>query len=172
MPYPAIPRPQLGEHIVSGIVYALSVAANGVLTLSNDFVTFLAEPPNLYNVGRRISFTDTPGHQEINAMNTQQRNQVIIDRGVTADIQMFNVNNGTDTRPLVTLCTQLGYDYFYAEWVEGTIAGAIYTNQLYGVRAEVDGPLEGRGEQLTTLHLNECDPGYPTIPQFYRYVSG
>jgi hypothetical protein len=176
---PFTPRPLLGVHVgfievpdysVGGIITGLNVAINGALTLSADSVTFLAAPPNLFNTGRRVSVTDSPGTQEINAMNTKQRNPVIIDDGLSADIQMYAVNNGGDPRPLISL-VQL-YDYFYAEWTDGTVAGSIFLNQFYGLRAELDMPLEGRGEQMVTLHLNEFDPGAPTIPQYYRYQIG
>ena len=169
---PRIPIPFLGADVVAGTIWGLDVAIDGVLSTpitAGTYCNFLAAPPDIQNVGRRVSVVDTPGNQEINAMNTQQRNQVIIDRGATLDIQIFNVNNGTDPSPLTSLVQN--FDYFYVEWLEGEAANQ-WTNQFYGVRAELDHPLEGRGEQLTTLHLNECDPGWPTIPQYYRYLSG
>jgi hypothetical protein len=166
MSTPYVPKPLLGPDIVSGTISGLLVAANGVLTIDST-VTFLAAPPNIENTGRRVNLVDSPGHQEINAMNTRQRNQVIIDDGLNLDIQMYNVNNGTDTSPLTTLW--YNYDYFYVVWTEGTETGGIYTNYFYGVRGDLDHPAEGRGEQLTTAHFLECDPG---VQQYTRVRTG
>ena len=167
---PFLPIPLLGTDVYPGTVTGLNVAANGALSRSSSVVTFLAQPPNLSNTGRSVNATGSPGHQEINAMNTRQRNQVIIDDGFTLEIKMFNVNNTTDPAPMISLFEF--FDYFFVEWTEGTAPGSIYQNEFYGVRGDIDHPLEGRGEQITTARFLECDPGYPTVAQYSRYNIG
>ena len=169
MPLPRVPRPLLGIHLTQVVVYGLNVAADGSLS-TGSYVTVGAVAPSINNVVRHVNLTDSPGHQEINAMNTRQRNQVIIDDGLTLDLQIYNVNNGYDPSPLVTLWEN--YDYFYVTWTVGTVPGAITGNYFYGVRGDLDMPLEGRGEQLTTAHFLEMDPGSPTIPQYVREFIG
>lgn len=169
MALPRTPRPQLGIHLTNVTIYGLDVAADGSLS-TGTYVTVGAIPPAVNNVIRHVNLTDSPGHQEINAMNTRQRNQVIIDDGQTLDVQIYNVNNGYDPSPLITLWAD--YDYFYVTWVEGTVPGAIYTNTFYGTRGDLDKPFDGRGEQLTTAHFMEMDPGAPTVPQYTRTQTG
>jgi hypothetical protein len=169
MSNPFVPLPQLGPDLTSVIIYGLNVGAGGALTTGTTVVVG-AVPPNVQNVIRKVNVTNSPGHQEINAMNTRQRNQVIIDDGLTLDLTIYNVNNGRDPSPLTTLW--LNYDYFFVEWIEGTVTGAIYTNEFYGCRGDLDKPFEGRGEQMTNAHFLEMDPGFPTIPQYNRFLSG
>lgn len=175
------PLPQLGVDLTSVVVSGLAPSSTGVLTVGG-YVTVGALPPNVYNVNRRTNVTGSPGHQEINAMNTQQRNQVITDRGYTLELQIFNVTstntnvngNGNagganqygvsvanDPSPLAFMW--LNYDYFMVQWVEGSIPGSIYTNTFYGVKGDLEKPFEGRGEQLTTMRLLEMDPGVYSI---------
>ena len=172
MPSPSLPytpRPQLGIHLTSVTISGLQVAASGALSVGTTVVVGTV-PPSVANVVRHVNFTDSPGHQEINAMNNAQRNQVITDDGQTLDLQIYNVNNGNDPSPLVNLW--LNYNYFYVVWVEGTVPGAIYTHYFYGVRGDLEKPFEGRGEQLATAHFLEMDPGAPTIPQYTRILTG
>lgn len=168
MPNPFVPLPQLGTDLTYCIVYGLNVGAGGALTTGTSVVVG-ATPPNVQNVARKVNVTNSPGHQEINAMNTRQRNQVIIDDGFTLDLAIFNVNNGRDPSPLTTLWQD--YDFFFVQWTEGTVTGAIYTNEFYGARGDLDKPFEGRGEQMTNAHFVEMDPGFPAIPQFSRFQS-
>ena len=162
------PKPFLGIDLVSVIIYGLNEGDDGTLTV-DSYVVVGSTPPDIRNTIRHNNLTGSPGHQEINAMNTRQRNQVIIDDGVTMDIQVFNVNNTYDSSPLTTMW--LSYDYFMVVWQEGTVPGSITVNTCYGVRGDLDKPLEGRGEQLTTLHFLEMDPGSPTISQWTRVYS-
>ncbi len=172
MPTPFVPKPQLGPDLTEVTIYGLISASNGALSApgGDATVTVGTLSPNPLNVVRHVNLTDSPGHQEINAMNTRQRNQVIIDDGQTLDLQIYKVNNGNDPNPLITLWQS--FDYFYVIWVEGTVSGAIYTNYFYGVRGDLDDPYEGRGEQLCTAHFMEFDPGAPTVPQFTRVLTG
>ena len=163
------PVPQLGIDLQELLVYGLNVSESGVLT--TDFIQTINVPaPDIRNVGRGVNVAGDVGHQEINAMNTRQRNQVIVDDGYTLEVKAYNVNNGTDPSPLLTMWQE--YDYYFVTWLEGTAPGAIYTNEFYGVRGSIDKPFEDRGMQVTTIHFAETDPGYPTVKQYRRYLSG
>lgn len=159
-------QPQVGPDLTFCIIYGLTISGGGVPTKTAS-ATIGVLPTNLENVVRHVNFTNSPGHQEINAMNRRPRNQVVIDEGSTLSLQIFKVNNGNDPNPLITLWAS--YDYFLVQWVEGTQTGAIYTNSFYGCRGELDNPFEGRGEQLCTANFVEPDFG---VPQFSRVLTG
>lgn len=174
-----VPQPQLGPDLTQAILYGISLGTNGAMsgvsyntgtglfTFSGPSVVIGILPTTPYNVVRHVNLTDSPSHQDVNAMNRRARNQVIIDDGANLDIQIYNVNNGNDPSPLFTWW--YAYDYMGVQWIEGTVTGAIYTNSFVGVRGELDKPFDGRGEQMTTGHLLECDPGYV---QFSRVLTG
>ena len=165
------PLPQLGVDLQSVQITGLKSDNTGLLT-ADWTITVGALPPNVYNVIRRNNVTGSPGHQEINAMNTQQRNQVITDRGYTLEVQIYNVSSSNanigggknqfgqtiqnDPSPLSFMW--LNYDYFEVVWIEGFVPGSIYTNYFYGVKGDLEKPFEGRGEQLTTMRFLEMDP--------------
>jgi len=166
------PVPQLGLDLVQCTITGLTPTGNGLLQAGGT-MTMLTAPPSPQNTGRRVNTAGSPGHQEINAMNTRQRNQVIIDDGYTLDLQVYNVSNGGDPSQLSTFW--LSYDYFYVVWLEnsgyngqGGSGTHTWQNTFYGVRGDLDKPFEGRGEQLTTAHLLEMDPGYPNVLQYER----
>ena len=166
MPTAQVPVPQIGPDLTLCTLYGLIVASDGVLTRAASVVVGVL-PTTIFNVVRHVNTNLSVGHQEINAMNRQPRNQVQTDYGFTCDLQIFNVNNGNDPSPLISFW--YAYPYLEVVWAEGTVTGAIYTNDFIGVRGDLEKPFEGRGEQLTTGHLLECDPG---IAQYTRTQTG
>jgi hypothetical protein len=171
---PFIPLPQLGPDLGEALVYGLTVNTGGILTVLNsttDIYTLSVDPPNIQNTGRAVNLTGSPGHQEINAMNTRQRNQVITDDGYTLELKAYHTNNGKYD-PSILLNAWLRFDYFWVTWIEGSFTGSIVTNQFYGGRGSIDKPFEGRGEQVTTFNFTEVDPGYPLVQQYTRFFSG
>lgn len=181
MSVPFTPQPQLGIHLTQCVLFGISLSSSGDwigvtysaggggnYAITAPSVTIgVNNPVTKANVLKHVNFADSPEHSEINAMNRRARNQVITSDGATLDLQIFNVNNGTDPSPLFEFW--YAFDYFGVQWVEGTISGAIYLNTFLGVRGELDKPFEGRGEQMTTGHLLEVDPG---TPQFTRCLVG
>lgn len=145
-----VPLHQLGKHYVSGVLTPQSVSTAGVLAdVATAAVTITA-------VINQSTVRLTPEHEEINALNTTRRNQVITSDGATVSLSVLKVNNGGDPTPLRTAV--YAYDYFKYTQIEGT-GGSARTTTAYFTRGEYSDGFQGRGQQVASLELVECDPG-------------
>lgn len=160
------PKPQLGRHLVSVLVYGLDESAAGVLTTSSSYGSpwlIAAAPPDIRNVTTGLSLNESPEVTEINAANTGQRNMVVVSDGWDLSLSIYKVNNTRDPNPFIAMISY--FDRFLVVWTEGTVAGSIKTFSFYGLRGSPTNPLEGRGEQIASFNLQPIDVGWPTIPQ-------
>lgn len=154
-----IPVPQLGRHLTVCTIDTVTIGSDGTWTPGGSPVVLLAQ----FEGG---DFSGSPDREEINAMNTVRRNEVVISDGDSLTLHIFKINNGSDPDPLITLWQ--GGDYFQIAWTIGTTAGSIESNVFNGVRGEISSPFSGRGKQVAQLSLGPVDIGGP---QFVRTLS-
>jgi hypothetical protein len=169
-----VPRPQLGRHNTAAtpatafVLVPLTVAADGTLSVGTlpSGLTGTAFPTvfglsgngvSLRAQRRGNSWADNVERSEINSASSRIQNEVILSEGITASLEIFAVNNGTDPNPLRTLTNN--FDYFMLVWIMGTATGSIETQAIIGVRGNLDTSMQGRGETIATFELGPCDPG-------------
>lgn len=141
--------PQTGKHLISVVLTGQSVSTAGVLSDSTSVATVSA-------VIDGLDESYAPEREEINALNTTRRNEVVLSDGNSYTLRVFKVNNGSDPQPMRTLIQS--FDYFKLVWVEGT-GGSAKTATAYGVRGAYSDGFNGRGKQIASLELGPVDVG-------------
>lgn len=163
---PTLPRPQLGLHLVYVKLYPQTIAGGGGMT-DGTLIQLLAAPPSALNQTMGLSYNYQVQREEINAMNTQQLNEVPIAAGWSMELDFFKVNNGNTPDPLLAVYANPTFSgYFRATWQEGNVTGSIATYTFYGSIGDSGNTGRGRGVAQGHLALGPCDPGFPTTPQF------
>lgn len=158
---PTVPKPQLGQHLVSVTITGQTIGNDGALANGTNPAAVTVQ-----TVLRELNLTVATERVEINGMNSIRQNEVILSSGVSLSIGIFLVNNTTDPNPLEKMAAT--YDYFKVVWVVGTATGSVETHTFYGVRGNLEIDAGGRGERMATLELGPCDIG---APQYVRSVA-
>ena len=146
---PTIPLWMLGRHLVSVVLVGQNTSTAGALTDSTRTATLTA-------VVNGLDHARTPTKAEINALNTTREHNVVLSDGFTLNLNILQVNNGSDPSPLSTLT--FTDDYFKATFVKGT-GGSAKTTTMYLSRGAYNEGFQGRGSQIASLALDSIDTG-------------
>lgn len=150
--------PRLGKHWTACTVIGQAVSGAGALsTGSSQAVTLVVKSDELRLIAEKA---------DINAVNTTRKNNVVIDDDLGYSLSVYEVNNGGDPNPLLTLV--LSYSVFLITFVKGTVAGSIETTSFYASRGEFTTGTQGKGEHIGTLTFDGVDAGSDS---FSRAVS-
>jgi hypothetical protein len=151
MATPAVLLFQQGKHLVNVVVTPQAVnATTGALTdVSGASVTLTTRMQDL-------GIDAETQQSEVNSLNSGLLNNIIEADGVSLNMAVYKVNNGSDPTPLRTLYRT--YDYFKVTYTEGT-GGSARTGTYYGLRSRYSDSFQGRGAQIAQFGLTPIDTG-------------